>query len=197
MTSKDTKILIVVDYQNDFVDPKGSLYVPEAETLSVALQSVIESSKYKKVIFTKDWHIADHISFARVCNVEPFSACGNDMKWPDHCVQDTKGSELFFDDSLYKSDNRYAFIEKGQYTECYSGFTEELKTMLENETKLLTLYICGVALDYCVYHTLKDALENGYKCVLLTHLTKSIDNRNGTKLIAELRNRFPELLVEE
>lgn len=156
--------LIVVDYQFDFADPLGTLYINKAEDLFDGIIS--EIGRVKKmgglVVFTQDYHPIDHISF---------------KEWPAHCIVNTQGSDFIIDQDL--SD---LVIQKGieKDQDSYSGFyispnkPSFLKDyLIENEVE--ELLICGVALDVCVVATYNDAKKLGFKSKVLIDLTKRID----------------------
>src|SRR5215207_6915576 len=77
------RALIIVDYQNDFARPDGALSVPGGEEIADAINALVGSGDYDLVLATRDWHPADHGSFA---------AQGG--PWPPHCVQGSEGAEL-------------------------------------------------------------------------------------------------------
>ncbi|WHQ36938.1 isochorismatase family protein [Spiroplasma sp. SV19] len=146
------KALIVVDYQNDFVDPKGSLYVPDAEKLHPHILTLIKTFQNNKdlVIATKDFHPDNHCSFAT---------------WPPHCLANSSGSELYqlpeshFDKIILKgtqqdADSYSAFFSDNQTSNGLHEFLQE-----QNVTDLV---IVGVALDVCVSATLTDAIKLNY-----------------------------------
>jgi nicotinamidase/pyrazinamidase len=158
------KAFIVIDYQFDFADPKGSLYVNGAETFKDDLIKTINQKKSEgyKIIFSKDWHTPDHVSFE---------------EWPPHCVQNTDGAKLLIDESLadhiiLKGD----LPDSDSYSIFYRGFQveSELVDILKNDN-IDELEICGLALDVCVFATYKDAKDKGYKVKVLTDFSKPIN----------------------
>ncbi|WP_031542308.1 isochorismatase family protein [Mesoplasma photuris] len=144
--------LLIVDYQYDFVSPRGNLYVPGAEKLSDYIGELISKfkSNNKLVIATKDWHPANHYSF---------------KQWGNHCEQNKIGSTLFFDEKL--ADH---IVLKGidPMIESYSGFYDEKGGSNGLHEKLQSLdinelTIVGVATDICVANTVSHAVKLGYK----------------------------------
>ncbi|AVN64398.1 MULTISPECIES: isochorismatase family protein [Mesoplasma] len=146
------KALIIVDYQFDFVDPSGKLYVPTAETKKNYIEELIKEFYDNKdlIIATKDVHPIDHYSF---------------KEWGPHCVVNTNGTNLYFDASKINK-----IVEKGKNkeTESYSAFFDEKgnsnfldEYLRENDIQELT--IVGVALEVCVKATFEHAIELGYK----------------------------------
>ncbi|CBW54622.1 Pyrazinamidase/nicotinamidase [Mycoplasma mycoides subsp. capri LC str. 95010] len=152
MKSKNkNKALIIVDYQYDFCDPNGSLYVKNAYTLKPKIEKLAKELKSQgwTIIATKDFHPIDHCSF---------------KIWNKHCVQNTKGSELYFDYSDVD-----LIIEKGvnKDIESYSGFFDDANNSngLDEYLKLKnidTLKIVGVATEICVKANYDDAIKLGY-----------------------------------
>jgi nicotinamidase/pyrazinamidase len=142
--------LIIVDYQNDFARPDGALSVPAGEEIAGAINGHSGSGDYDLVLATRDWHPADHGSFA---------AQGG--PWPPHCVQGTEGAELHPDLDTAAID---AIVDKGQdpTTEGYSGFeaTGLAERLREHGVDAVT--IVGLATDYCVKNTALDALREGF-----------------------------------
>ncbi|PPE04551.1 glycerol-3-phosphate acyltransferase PlsY [Entomoplasma ellychniae] len=149
------KALIIVDYQYDFVDPNGKLYVKHAETKKEYILKLIKEFKDNSnlVIATKDNHPIDHYSF---------------KQWGEHCLNGTKGCDLYIDENLMDK-----IIIKGtkKDAESYSAFYDEKgnsnfldEFLKKNNIEELT--IVGVALEVCVKATYEHALELGYKAFL-------------------------------
>jgi nicotinamidase/pyrazinamidase len=144
------RALIIVDYQNDFARPDGALSVPGGEEIADAINRHSGSGDYDLVLATRDWHPADHGSFA---------AQGG--PWPPHCVQDTEGAALH---PALDGGPIDGIVDKGQDpgTEGYSGFeaTGLAERLRENDVDEVT--IVGLATDYCVKNTALDALREGF-----------------------------------
>ena len=177
------KALIVVDVQNDFCEG-GALAVPKANEIIPYVNLLMEDSTYDEIILTQDWHPANHKSFASNNGKkvgESIELNGySQFMWPDHCVQGTKGAELHKD---LKQNKISAIIRKGMNPniDSYSAFFDVNKknpTGLDGFLKdhnVTSVYICGLAADYCVYYTAKDALALGYTTNILEGSTKAID----------------------
>ena len=158
------KAFIVVDYQYDFADPKGSLYVKGAETFKDELEKTVKQKKEEGyfIVFSKDWHTKDHVSF---------------KEWPPHCVQNEKGSECLIPESLadliiLKGDQP----DSDSYSIFYKGY--QLESVLDGELErrnITDLELCGLALDVCVFATYKDAVSKGYNVKLLQEFSKPIN----------------------
>ena len=188
------KALIVVDVQNDFCEG-GALAVPKANEIIPYVNLLMEDSTYDEIILTQDWHPANHKSFASNNGKkvgESIEINGySQFMWPDHCVQGTKGAEIHKD---IKQNKISAIIRKGMNPEVdsYSAFFDVNKknpTGLNGFLKdhnVTSVYICGLAADYCVYYTAKDALALGYTTYILEGTTKAINQ----ELFDELKEDF-------
>lgn len=149
MSPIDARALIVVDLQNDFVT--GSLAVPGAHEILVPIKKLIKS--YNVVIFSRDWHPPDHISF---------------KDHPVHCVEGTWGAELAIEPL-----SDHIIINKGTQfdVEEYSAYLKAKSYLTENISEI---HIVGLALDYCVKATALDAIRD-HKCVyVLEDLCRSL-----------------------
>ncbi|WP_319371393.1 bifunctional nicotinamidase/pyrazinamidase [uncultured Ilyobacter sp.] len=168
------KALLIVDLQNDFCEG-GSLEVKNSSNIIPVINNLIDKFRQgaSPVIATKDWHPFDHRSFASVSGGK-IGELGSlngipQIWWPDHCVQGTEGAELHPD--LKPVDE---IIHKGTDPEVdsYSGFFSAsgqptgLETLLKKQ-EIGTLYVVGLATDYCVKFTVLDALSLGYKVFVI------------------------------
>jgi len=180
------KTLIIVDVQNDFL-PGGSLAVPKGDAIISVINSMIP--KYDLVIATRDYHPHDHKSFAsQHKNRKPGDTVMlNGIKqilWPDHCIQNTFGSEIVkalnsrdIDHIIYKGTNKEidsysAFFDNNHQSA--TGLHEYLQ-----KKKIQNIDIVGLATDYCVKYTVLDALKLGYKVRVITSACRGIDLTPG------------------
>ncbi|MDO6459153.1 bifunctional nicotinamidase/pyrazinamidase [Granulosicoccaceae sp. 1_MG-2023] len=175
------KALIVVDMQNDFC-PGGALAVSGGDELPALINPVMDA--YDAVIFTQDWHPADHISFADNRDAAPFSMFeadyGPQVLWPRHCVRGTEGAALHADIDSSRAD---LIIRKGfrSNIDSYSAFFENDKstpTGLEGYLRnrgIDSLDFCGLATDFCVAWSAIDAARLGFQARLLQSLSRAID----------------------
>lgn len=190
------KTLIIVDVQNDFT-PGGSLEVPEGDKIVPIINEIQED--FDLIIATQDWHPEDHSSFAsNHKNKEPFDKIewkGQDqILWPDHCVQGSKGAEFHPDLEMNKVE---AIFRKGMDTDIdsYSGFYDnghEKNTGLTGylkERKAKDLYFVGLAADICVQFSIKDAIKEGYRATLIEDATRAIDDDDWKKIKSELKDQ--------
>ena len=179
--------LIVVDVQNDFCEG-GSLAVPRSNEIIDGINREISSGKYKLVIYSSDWHPSDHVSFitnykgteGKVGETVVIPETGRSQTlWPAHCIQGTQGAEF---NSNMKVLKEGVIIRKGTVSnvESYSAFGEEgledtgLDTILK-QNNIHYVYTVGLAYDYCVGATAKDACRKGYVTTILEDLTRGIN----------------------
>jgi nicotinamidase/pyrazinamidase len=170
--------LVVVDVQNDFL-PGGSLAVPGGDQVVPVLNAAItEFARQGLPIFaTRDWHPADHCSFTT-----------RGGSWPPHCVAGTPGAA--FAPGL-KLPPAARIVSKATTAEkdAYSGFAGTELDRLLREAGVQRLLVGGLATDYCVLNTVRDARGAGYAVVLLLNAIRAVDVHpaDGDKAIAEMR----------
>lgn len=179
------KALIVVDIQNDFLQG-GSLAVQGGNEIIPVINSIQE--KFDLVVATQDWHPKGHKSFAsQHSNKNVYDKIDlngiEQVLWPDHCVQGTVGAEI---SSELNQNKIEAIFRKGMNTtiDSYSGFYDNGKLKCTGLGDFLKgrgvkeIFVCGLAADYCVYFTAKDALELGFTSTIIENATKAIDVSN-------------------
>jgi nicotinamidase/pyrazinamidase len=177
--------LVVVDMQNDFADPAGSLSVPGAGAVIEAVNQEVEAAgdAGAPVVYTQDWHPPHTPHFIPDGGV-----------WPVHCVRDTWGAD-FHPRVLVAGPS----VRKGTGGEDgYSGFTvrdpvsgDEASTGLQallHEYEVDKLVVVGLALDYCVKATALDAVALGYETVVPRDATAPVEVEpgDGERAVAEL-----------
>lgn len=181
----EKRALLIVDLQNDFV-PGGSLPVKEGDKIVGLINQLLEIEFDAKVA-SKDWHPADHGSFAIVHgkNVgEKIDLNGlEQILWPEHCVQKTPGADFVpglntdkIDKVIYKGldpnvDSYSAFFDNGKRN------TTDLHDYLRGK-KITDLYVVGLATDYCVKHTVLDALSLGYNVHVIKDACRGVNIKN-------------------
>ena len=170
--------LIIVDLQNDFLPPDGALAVPQGREVIPVLNNYINlfSSRNLPVFATRDWHPSTHCSF---------NTRGG--PWPVHCVIDTHGA-AFTSDLKLPSDAITVSKPSSEDRETYSSFEG---TTLANQLRakgVNRVFVGGLATDYCVFHTCKDALKDGFKTFLLRDGARAVNVQpeDGAKAEAEL-----------
>lgn len=180
---KPTDCLIVVDVQNDFC-PGGALEVKRGDEIVPLVNQL--ARRFENVVITQDWHPPGHVSFASSHpGKKPFETkrlrYGEQVMWPDHCVQGTRGAELHEDLDI---PHAQLVIRKGFHpkVDSYSGFLEadrETKTGLDGYLKsrgVKRAYCVGLATDFCVAWTALDARKFGHDAVVLEDACRAIDN---------------------
>ena len=174
--------LIIVDMQNDFC-PDGSLAVNEGNKIVKKINSL--QTMFSSTVLTQDWHPLDHLSFASNQNNKiPYETVemsyGVQVLWPNHCVQGTFGAEFHKDLDTTKAN---IIIRKGyrKQIDSYSAFYENDKKTLTGldgflkQNNIKKVYLCGLALDFCVYYSAVDAKTLGYDTYVILDATKAID----------------------
>jgi nicotinamidase/pyrazinamidase len=176
LTYRPATALVVVDVQNDFADPSGSLSVRGgSEVVPVVnreIQAALEGGA--TIVYTQDWHPPDTPHFAK-----------DGGTWPVHCVQGSWGAD-FHPDLRVEG----PVVRKGSHGEDgYSGFTmrdpetgETRPTELEGvlrERDIEHLVVVGLATDYCVKETALDARRLGFVTTVLTEAVRAVDLQPG------------------
>ena len=170
--------LAIVDLQNDFADPKGSLYVRGGEEVVPVANRLIEQAVAggSLLVYSKDWH-PEHTPHFR-------SSGGI---WPEHCRRDTWGAQFV---RGVARGSPALFIHKGTGGEDgYSMFTvRDTETDDRRQTGLAAilrrlrverLVIGGIATDYCVRHTALEALALGFRVVVVREAVRAVDLEPG------------------
>lgn len=197
--------LLVVDVQNDFC-PGGALAVPEGDAILPVVNHLIEA--FDHVIQTQDWHPDGHHSFASAHEgKEPYDTVemdyGEQVLWPDHCVQGTPGAAFHPDLNTTKTE---LIIRKGFRPEIdsYSAFYEndqETPTGLAGylrERGIDTLYVCGLATDFCVKWSALDGTKEDFTVHVIEDATRGID-QNGSleQAWAEMKKAGVDVLTSD
>lgn len=173
--------LLVVDVQNDFC-PGGALGVPDGDSVVGVVNRL--TRHFRHVAFTQDWHPADHVSFASTWGKPVHEVVDTEgipqVLWPDHCVQGTSGAA--FHPGL-RVEAASIILRKGMQSrlDSYSALFENDRstpTGLEGWLRgvgVTTLWLTGLATDYCVYFTAVDALHTGFEVVLVEDAVRGVD----------------------
>jgi len=196
--------LIVVDMQNDFCPPDGSLAVAGARDLVPLINSLLASPRFILKVATQDYHPQDHISFASNHphpNNKPFESfiemknhVGNrphetmqQRLWPVHCVQGSRGADIIEEIDLSKINFT---VQKGMdaRVEMYSAFSDSFGNLTAGaggvshdlarvfrEHEITHVYVVGVAGDYCVKFTALDAAKQGFTSYVIEEGQKCVD----------------------
>jgi nicotinamidase/pyrazinamidase len=178
----DKSALIVIDVQNCFVDG-GTLPVKGGAEVVPVINKLAES--FENIVVTQDWHTQGHASFASAhAGQKPFSSIklsyGTQVLWPDHCVQGTDDAALHKD---LKLPTAQVIVRKGFHkgVDSYSAFEEadrKTATGLGGYLKqrgIKTVYVAGLATDFCVAWTALDARKAGFEVYVIEDATRAID----------------------
>lgn len=198
------KALLIVDIQYDFL-PSGALSVPEGDVIIPVINSIQE--KFDLVVATQDWHPANHKSFASAHPGKNIfdKIILNGMEqilWPDHCVQESFGAEFSKDLSTRRIES---IFRKGMETgiDSYSAFYDNghikatgLAPYLKGRN-IDEVFITGLAGDFCVYYSAKDALNEGFNITIVEDAVKSINQQNFLSIKKELTERNANFIISD
>lgn len=175
-------VLIVVDVQNGFM-PGGGLPVPRGEEVVPVVNAL--ARRFANVVLTQDWHPAGHASFATShAGKQPFETIrlsyGEQVLWPDHCVQGTRDAALHADLDV---PHAQLIIRKGFHpqVDSYSAFQEADRVTTTGlaaylkARNLSDVHVCGLATDFCVAWTALDARAAGFEVTLHEAACRAID----------------------
>jgi nicotinamidase/pyrazinamidase len=181
-TMGESDVLLVVDVQNDFC-PNGNLPVPHGDEVVPTINRL--AGRFRHVVLTQDWHPPGHHSFASShSGKRPFDivtvAYGQQILWPDHCVQGTTGAQ--FHDGL-QIPHAELVLRKGfrSTIDSYSAFYEnDRKTPTGlagylRERGLMRIFVAGLAFDFCVRYSAEDARREGIPVVVIEDACRGID----------------------
>ncbi len=156
--------LIIVDVQNDFL-PGGSLAVPNGDEVVPALNRYVAAFESQRlpIYATRDWHPANHCSFKAQGGI-----------WPPHCIAESNGAQ--FAPGL-KRPADMVVISKATTSEkdAYSGFEGTDLAERLHKQGVHRLFIGGLATDYCVLNTVKDALKHKFTVLLLQDAIRAVN----------------------
>jgi nicotinamidase/pyrazinamidase len=182
----NSSALIVVDVQNGFVE-HGSLPVPNGKEVIPVINRIAKA--FQNIVITQDWHVEGHRSFASAHpNKKPFDVIelsyGEQVLWPDHCIQGTNDASLCADLVLPSAQ---LIIRKGYHKDIdsYSAFIEADRRTTTGLAAYLsareidTVYIAGLATDFCVAWTAIDAISLGFAAYVVEDASRAI-NINGS-----------------
>ncbi len=186
MTPEANSVLVVVDLQYDFM-PGGALAVPDGDAVVPLVNRL--ARRFVNVVLTQDWHPPHHASFASSHPGKmPFDtirlAYGEQVLWPDHCVQGTSGAALHEDLDI---PHAQLVIRKGYHpgVDSYSAFREADRTTQTGlagylrERGIERAYFCGLATDFCVAWSALDAVRAGFAVHVIEDACRAIDLRGS------------------
>ena len=182
--------LLVIDVQNDFI-PGGQLAVPEGDLIVPLINRL--AGQFKQVVIAQDWHPAGHASFASSHpGRQPYDLIqlpyGEQTLWPDHCIQGSRGAEFH---SGLDLPHAQLIIRKGcnPDIDSYSAFLEADRVTTTGlagylkERGIDTVYMVGLALDFCVMFSALDARVAGFNTFVVLDACRAID-LNGSRATA-------------
>jgi nicotinamidase/pyrazinamidase len=185
---REHSALLLVDIQPDFL-PGGALAVTAGDAILAPVRELVQRDPFGLYVATQDWHPPGHISFAsshagRV-PLDVIELYGHEQTlWPDHCVQGTAGAELH---GAIPWERVSAIIRKGAdaHTDSYSGFRNNWNQRGERpptglagylrERGIGTVFLCGLARDFCVKWSAQDAAAEGFRAYFLWQLTRAVE----------------------
>ena len=204
--SRDQSCLLVVDVQPDFM-PGGGLAVDDGDAIVEPLAELVHGGEFGVTVATQDWHPPGHVSFASSHDgkdpMDTIELHGHDqILWPDHCVQGTEKARLHPD---LPTDPLDAIVRKGvdPVVDSYSAFRNNWNPDGERPPTGLTGYlrergvqevvIAGLARDVCVKWSAEDAVDAGFRVVLVWDLTRAVDPSKDRELRRGLEERGVEV----
>ena len=175
-------VLVVVDVQHDFC-PGGRLAVPDGSAVIDPINRL--AGLFTNVVLTQDWHPAGHLSFASSHpGHAPFETIampyGQQVLWPDHCVQETPGANFHFALDIAHA---ALVVRKGfrKAIDSYSAFYENDHTTPTGlagylrERGLIRAFFVGLAFDFCVRYSAEDAAREGFGVIVIEDACRGID----------------------
>ena len=197
------KTLIVVDAQYDFFvvskedyenGKGGALAVPDSPGIIPVINALLP--KFDLIIFTKDWHPKNMDAFAsNHKGKKPFDTYVNkagveDILWPDHCVNNTRGAELHDDINFDLIKGDFYIFKKGtkKNEHPYSGFGAEGLSEFLKEKGVTEIIILGLALEFCILDTVIDSVKNGFDTTLILDGTRPITEEGGISALDKMIN---------
>jgi nicotinamidase/pyrazinamidase len=182
----DKSVLVVVDVQNCFL-PGGSLAVTKGEEVIPIINKLAKT--FANVVMTQDWHTPGHVSFASSHpGKKPFEVIklpyGDQVLWPDHCVQGTDGAMIHKDLDI---PHAQLVIRKGfrKTVDSYSAFREaDRKTITGLAAYLKSrglnrVFVAGLATDFCVAWTAMDARREAFEVFVVEDACRGIDTQGS------------------
>ncbi len=166
--------LLVVDVQRDFL-PGGALAVPHGDQVIPVLNRYIALARRHglPVLATRDWHPENHCSFRE-----------RGGPWPPHCVAGTTGS-AFAGELELPAEATVIDKATGADADAYSGFSGTDLAQRLRGAGVKRLLVGGLATDYCVLNTVRDALQAGFEVLLLADAIRAVEVAPGDGARAE------------
>ena len=200
------KTLLLVDIQNDFCTG-GKLSVERGEMVVPIANQLM--NQFELVVASQDWHPHNHLSFA---SQHPGKKVGDTIElegiqqvlWPDHCVQGSFGAELRVD---LNQSRIVKIFQKGYYrtVDSYSSFYDMNRkfstglTAWLQERSVRSLFVLGLATDYCVKFSVLDALQDGFQVFVIKDGCRAVNlnERDEAKALAEIRQKKAKIIFSQ
>jgi nicotinamidase/pyrazinamidase len=195
---KAKKALLVVDVQNDFC-PGGALAVKEGDQIVPIINQI--QPLFDRIIATQDWHPAEHVSFAvnhpGKNTYDVISAGGiSQVLWPAHCVAGTPGAAFH---ANLETDRFHLILRKGMNPaiDSYSAFQENDKKTLTGlhgylrSLEITAVFLCGLAMDYCVLYSALDAVAFGFETGVVIDASRGVNvpEHNVENALQAMKNK--------
>jgi len=178
---EETDALLVIDIQNDFC-PGGALAIPKGDEVVTPANKMIDV--FQTVVLSQDWHPAGHSSFASSHeDKQPLDMItmpyGEQVLWPDHCIQGSSGAEFHRDLDADKAD---LIIRKGckSHIDSYSAFYENDQTTTTGlsgylrEKSIKRVFLLGLAAEYCVAFSALDGLKENFEAFVFEDAVRAL-----------------------
>jgi len=178
LSLSDRDALLIVDVQADFL-PRGRLAVPGGDAVVPALNGYLALARRKglRVFASRDWHPLNHCSFRE-----------QGGPWPEHCVAGTPGAE-FAQGLELPPDAVIISKAVAAGSDAYSAFAGTDLERLLRELRVTRLLVGGLATDYCVLNTVRDARKAGFEVLLLRDAIRAVNVKPGDGEHAEREMR--------
>lgn len=197
------KAFLIIDIQNDFLSG-GALAVPDGDAIIPVVNRL--QQQFDLVIATQDWHPPGHKSFAsshpgrNVFDKTDLNGL-EQVLWPDHCIHNSFGAAFH---PALEQQRIEAIFRKGTDPEIdsYSGFYDNghrKSTGLAGylrEKGVEQVYIAGLAADFCVYYSVRDALSEGFDTFLIEEGTRAINPQEYGKIREDIKARGGRIIED-
>ena len=180
--------LLVVDMQNDFM-PGGALGVHGGDQIVPEVNRLVEKfiARRLPIVFSRDWHPPNHCSFGEQGGI-----------WPVHCVQHTKGAAFTAGLAMPADPSVISKATKVDH-EAYSAFDGTGLSELLTRLEVTRIFIVGLATDYCVLETVRDARREGFEVVVLEDGVRAVNvhPEDGPRALQEMARLGAEIVAAD
>jgi len=188
--------LLIIDVQNDFLPPEGSLAVAHGTEVVPVINGLRARVKFDHIALSQDWHPVGHVSFvsthvaqgAKIFTPFLLTSGQYQVMWPEHCIQGTHGAKFHKDLISKKSDT---IVQKGMnlHVDSYSAFfdndhkTESNLAPILKQHGITDVYVTGIAFDYCVGYSALDSVSKGFRTYVVDDACRGVapDTINAMK----------------